>query len=48
LSTTRLVPIQKWAFSKPLPQNDHHHCAQDALLKRVFSVIGKRIAMILA
>jgi hypothetical protein len=42
------VPIQKWAFSKPLRRDDHHHCAQDALLKRVFSVTEKRIAMILA
>ena len=42
-----LVPIQKWTFFEPLRQNDHHHCAQDALLKRVFSVTASRIAMIL-
>jgi hypothetical protein len=42
------VPIQKWAFSKPLRQTGLHHYAQDALLKRVFSVTGEQIAMILA
>jgi hypothetical protein len=47
LTSSGLNSRLSWGFSRSLRKNDHHHCAQDALLNRIFGCTGKQISKVL-